>query len=807
MSAANDRPGGGAGAASRAILWYRRLVLLSLIFSLVALLVSVGSLIVLVNQPYGGFLWAWENAYGLYRVDNFSPGGTDTLQPADFVLAVAGHGGSSTYPAAQERYRAARSICAENPPADPPMVTYQVLRRGEQIEVSVPVRCFRFTSLLRVASILVVLGVMIWAIGLAVYRADSGRELNLVFAFCMAWITNVVVIESANIPLAFSPVGKIVNLFINNPSPILAAAGLYHLVAILPRQHPSDWLRRSRWLWYLVIPLILVVLGTARYVLGREWHPLLGRIDQISWWGVVIFLSGVAVVIVLRYSTIYFTTSSRQAKSQVRLILLSMLMVAIGLPFLLAQREPHVLRSIPINQPVLLFWLAPIVIIIAYAILRFQVFPGRVRGLNILIGLAVTVIVAMIASPIPQLEPELGFLALLLVLAGTGMFWALPNPVFRVLRRFTSPGTIERSVIERFGADIQNIQDLERLSTVLVQSLEEHLQLRFAALWLEGEPGLFILESFSDHAPSQDLPDVLSADQTWSDTPTRVESGVMAQAKCKIMLPLEAAGRRVGVLGVGERWTEEVFDETDLAAMEVMADQAALTLSTARQIRALRMVPLQIEQAQLDERDRIAQDLHDSTQAQLTQLAFALERVRGSLYTDPARGEELLDGCIRDVNQAARDLRAILRDLIPRRLLGQTLTSLLQEYVDSVSEYHKTVYTELRIDSEIEALLSNDHKVTLLRICQQALDNALAHAEATTISITLQPSHDLSRIEFSIVDDGRGFVPRPMGEFVEWGHHGLYILQSRVLQSQGYLEIDSTPGQGTVVKGYVPAGN
>ena len=514
----------------------------------------------------------------------------------------------------------------------------------------------------------------------------------------------MIVMQSANIPQVFTPLGRTATLLISAPSPVLAAASLYHLVAILPRQHPSRWLVRTRWLWYLLFPLALILFRTARYLLARAWSPLLGRLDNIAWWGVVIFLSGVAIVIVFRYSHIYVTTLSRQAKNQVRLILLSMLIAVLALPFVFAQREPHVLTEIPINQPVLLFWLVPVFIIIAFAILRFQVFPGRVRGLNVLIGLAVTVIAGMISSPILQLEPELGFVALLVVLAGTGMFWALPNPVSRVLQRFTSPGTIARSAIERFGADIQGIQDLELLSTVIVQSLEKHLSLRFAALWLEREPGTLVLESFSDRAPSRDLPDELSADLVWSSAPTRVESGAMALANCKIVLPLAAAGRRVGVLGVGERWTEEVFDETDLVAMGVIADQAALTLSTARQIRALRTVPLQIEQAQMDERDRIAQDLHDSTQAQLTQLAFALERVRASLYTDPSRGEESLDGCIRDVNQAARDLRAILRDLIPKRLLGQTLGSLLREYADSMVEYHASVRTDLEIDSGAETL-------------------------------------------------------------------------------------------------------
>ena len=119
--------------------------------------------------------------------------------------------------------------------------------------------------------------------------------------------------------------------------------------------------------------------------------------------------------------------------------------------------------------------------------------------------------------------------------------------------------------------------------------------------------------------------------------------------------------------------------------------------------------------------------------------------------------------------------------------------------------FHEAVRIDLKIDPEIEKLLSPDSQMSLLRVCQQALDNVLAHAKASRVSITLQPSLDEQRVEFSIVDDGCGFVQRPMGEFVEWGHHGLYILQSRVLQHQGYLQVDSTPGHGTVVKGYLPA--
>jgi signal transduction histidine kinase len=796
-------PSGGVGLRR-----YRRLVAAVLVYSLVVILVSVSTLAVQLDRPYGGFLWAWEHSRGTYRVDTFSAGGENTLQPADSITGVDGvrADAKALYELAQRRYRAAEGVCSPTRPSEPPQVTYTVQRRGQELVVRVPVRCFTIMALLQTASIPVVLAILIWAIGFVVYHADPGRELNLVLACSMAWTANVIVMESASYPDFYSPLGRFVTLFVGTPSPVLAAASFYHLVAILPRQHPSVRMIRTRWLWYRLIPLVLIVLGTARYVLASTWNPLVGRLDNLAWWGIAIFLGGVAVTISVRYTKIYFRTSSRQARSQVQLILLSMLMVFLALPFVVAQREPHRVTWLPVNQPVLIFWLVPVFIVMAFAVFRFQLFPGRVLGLKILVGLAVTVMMALAASPVLYLDPEVGFVALMAVLALTGLFWALPNPIMRALRRLVLPGTIERQVIEGFNADVQRIHDLETLPGAIVDSLETHLELRFAALWLEQEQGVLTLETYTGRAPADRLTYEIPTDDVWERAPFRVQDGPLAAAGCIIALPLEAGGRRVGLIGIGERWTEELFDETDLVALGVMADEAALTLGTARQIRALRMVPLQIEQAQLDERDRIAQDLHDSTQAQLSQLAFGLERVRAGLYTDPAQSEELLDDCIRDVNQAARDLRAVLRDLIPRRLLGQTLYSMLQEYVAVAQELDQGVEISLQGHSSVGEMLSLEKRLALLRICQQALDNAMAHAQPSQVRVTLQPSHDRDRVEFSILDDGRGFIQRPLAELVEQGHYGLYIMRSRALQYGGSLEVDSTPGGGTVVKGYLPVG-
>lgn len=204
--------------------------------------------------------------------------------------------------------------------------------------------------------------------------------------------------------------------------------------------------------------------------------------------------------------------------------------------------------------------------------------------------------------------------------------------------------------------------------------------------------------------------------------------------------------------------------------------------------------------------DRINPTRDDSTQAQLAQLAFALERVRSQLLVDAACAEGLLDGCIRDVNLAARDLCAILRDLIPQQLLGQTLQSSLQEGITGAREDYPAVDIFFQADSGIEGVLPIERQVALLRICQQASDNAVAHAQATEISIMLQPSMDHDGVEFAIADNGRGFVPRPSGELLEKGHHGLHIIEARALQHGGRVAVESTPGKGTVVKGFLPVG-
>ena len=118
--------------------------------------------------------------------------------------------------------------------------------------------------------------------------------------------------------------------------------------------------------------------------------------------------------------------------------------------------------------------------------------------------------------------------------------------------------------------------------------------------------------------------------------------------------------RLIGVLG-WKRWDERNFRDRDFEIVELIAQQAALFLLTARQIDELRQVPRRVSEAQERERFKIAQELHDTIQQFLGRLPFFLEVSRSLTHDYPAKADELLQRCIDDVEQAAKTVRQYSR--------------------------------------------------------------------------------------------------------------------------------------------------
>jgi signal transduction histidine kinase len=263
---------------------------------------------------------------------------------------------------------------------------------------------------------------------------------------------------------------------------------------------------------------------------------------------------------------------------------------------------------------------------------------------------------------------------------------------------------------------------------------------------------------------------------------------------------LTASNQPVGLLAIGPRRDQAILNARDVEIIEIIGQQAALFLLTAVQIEQLQQVPHQINRAQERERDRIAQELHDTIQQFLGRLPFFLEVSRESIYGSPEEADALLRRCLDDVEQAARTVRQIRHNLIPPEI-AEDFNQAIARLSERFHRRHQ-IPVNLTITPYPEERLTPEARHALYRIIQQALHNIAAHAGAQQVAITLQQRN--GRFQFSIVDDGVGFNDAQRKKAEAAGSFGLQSMTARLHAVGGDLAIHSQPAQGTRITGRLP---
>jgi signal transduction histidine kinase len=194
------------------------------------------------------------------------------------------------------------------------------------------------------------------------------------------------------------------------------------------------------------------------------------------------------------------------------------------------------------------------------------------------------------------------------------------------------------------------------------------------------------------------------------------------------------------------------------------------------------------------ERSRIARDLHDSIEQQLTGVSLHLFGAKSSLVKDPGSAASALDLARRMLKHTQRETRNSIRDLRSplqeRRGLADSLRLLV---TNSNSLAGPAV--ELHLPTAPIAL-PPDTEYQLLRLAQEALGNSLKHSQATRVSIRLDTAPD--RIELEVTDNGRGFRPDAL-DSSDPSHFGMLGMQERASKIGAAWTIHSTPGEGTTV--------
>jgi two-component system, NarL family, sensor histidine kinase UhpB len=260
--------------------------------------------------------------------------------------------------------------------------------------------------------------------------------------------------------------------------------------------------------------------------------------------------------------------------------------------------------------------------------------------------------------------------------------------------------------------------------------------------------------------------------------------------------PLTELGKVMKRVRAGERSLR-----APLTGVDSQADQLAeaFNMVLAALDEASRLRASQIIQAQEQERQRIARELHDETSQVLTSLLISLTLLEESVETQEAR-ERIADTRAL-AHSTLRAIRNLSIDLRPSALDDLGLLPALRWYVKEYQkkcsievEFHATGFKE-RLPAEMET--------ALYRIVQECLTNTAKHANASRVSITLKEETD--RVYARITDDGQGFdyeaLLKTPGQ--ERGL-GLAGMNERAVLLDGILNIHATPDQGTIIEVSIP---
>jgi signal transduction histidine kinase len=256
-------------------------------------------------------------------------------------------------------------------------------------------------------------------------------------------------------------------------------------------------------------------------------------------------------------------------------------------------------------------------------------------------------------------------------------------------------------------------------------------------------------------------------------------------------VPLLYKGRVVGNLYLTDK-EDGAFSEEDERAIQAFATQAAIAIQNARLYEQVQDV------AVLQERERIGMDLHDGTIQQLYGLGLKLEDCIGRLQSEPEEVRDDLDKAIERINGIIGDIRSYIFDLRPLRLQGSDLLTALGELVME-TRVNTLMTVDLEVNDEhIADSLTEEQASHLFAIAHEALVNVRKHAQARSVTVSLQREDGV--LEMQIADDGRG-LPAAAAHATGFG---MTNMAERAESLGGRFVLDSEPGQGTTVTVEVP---
>ncbi len=250
-------------------------------------------------------------------------------------------------------------------------------------------------------------------------------------------------------------------------------------------------------------------------------------------------------------------------------------------------------------------------------------------------------------------------------------------------------------------------------------------------------------------------------------------------------VPIVSKGTVLGAFYLTDKKGTEGFTEEDQKVIELLAAHAAIGIDNARFFERSRELNV------IEERNRLARELHDAVSQTLFSMVFTVETAAAVLGRDPdaAHGHLLT---LRDLARGAlHELRSVVFELRPAELDSDGFEATLRKHVGTIRRVH-----DVEVDLDVTGVSTGDEvDRELFRIIQEALNNALKHSGASRIGVRVALEDSCAEAE--VCDDGCGFDPD--GLPVRARHLGLTSMEERARALGGALDVSSTPGAGTTV--------
>jgi signal transduction histidine kinase len=372
--------------------------------------------------------------------------------------------------------------------------------------------------------------------------------------------------------------------------------------------------------------------------------------------------------------------------------------------------------------------------------------------------------------------------------------------------------SMERDALEAMSEAVLAIaaeREVEPVLRRLVAAARELAGARYAALGIpdgEGAFAQFITEGMSDEliAAMGPLPRthgllgaMLESPEPYRTTDIRQDPRFRGwwprahpQMRSFLGVPIVARGEIIAAFYLTDCEDADDFSEADQRLIEILAGHAAVAIENARLLERSRELNI------VEERNRLARELHDAVSQKLFGLVLNAESAATLLERDRDAAGEQIERLGALAQEALEELRGLIFELRPASLEEEGLAATLRKHVDMLRRVEGRAI-ELRITGSVRA---DEADGEVLRIAQEALNNALRHAEAERIELRLQ-SRD-GRLTLTVADNGVGFDPGAPG--VRARHLGLTSMEERARGLGGTLAVVSRPGDGTTVTLEVP---